>query len=736
MARSIQTRFRGQQGRVLACARVITRRLLPLAGLAVATACASAPPPPPPVVAPPYESKIASILRLEDRRVIEDAESRPPAPPAALDRRGRPLPAPPAPPALDLVTLLGDTEARVRRRAALALGRVGLASGVAPLVARVQDPDPEVRAMVAFALGLIGDGAAVVPLTAALDDPDPLVKGRAAHALGLIGADKASAAAAPIGAMVKALVDGGALATVPADDAATTQPETEAVRRGLLALAALRSYDGLATAVLDAQGRPRSAWWPVAQALSRVGDDRAVPALVELVSSPSPFTAGYAVRGLGQRKAVQAAAVLLPLLESSRPVHPQVRVSAVRAAGQLREAQAVTPLLALLERKDLSRSLELEILTALGELGADAAEPALIDRITARSPYVRAAALGALSKVDVVSFTTVLSGLDPDADWRVRAALADALTVLHPDNASPMLQRLLADKDARVWPAAIRAWSTLKLPGLEQHLSSGLSRDDVGVRAAAAELIAARKLAGLREALVAAEQRARSDSSGEARWAALTALATLDAAAARAAMQEALTDRDWALRLRAARWLVAQEGSSDALARIRPAPTSVPAEVYAATRLITPTYSPQVYVETAKGTIQVELAVLDAPLTVENFVTLARKGYFDGLQIHRVVPAFVVQDGDPRGDGSGGPGYSIRDELNDRPYLRGTVGMALSGPDTGGSQWFITHAPQPHLEGKYTVFGQVVSGMEVVDRLEMGDTITRIRVWDGVTAPR
>lgn len=714
----------------------MTRRLLPLAGLAVATACASAPPPPPPVVAPPFEPKIASILRLEDRRVLEDAESRPVAPPPALDRRGRPLPAPPAPPALDLVTLLDDTDARVRRRAALAIGRVGLPAGAAPLIGRLQDPDADVRAMAAFALGLLGDAAAVDPLARALADPNALVKGRAAHALGLLGPDKAGRVAPAIATMVKALVDGGALATPPADDAAPAAAETEAVRRGVLALASLRSYDGLAAAVLDTQGRPRSAWWPIAQALSRVGDDRAVPALVELVSSPSPFTAGYAVRGLGERRAEQGRAVLLPLLERGRQVHPQVRVSAVRAAGQLRETRAVTSLLSLLDQKDVPQGLELEIVTALGLLEARDAEPYLIDRLTASSPYVRAAALRALAKVDIVSFTTALSGLDLDADWRVRAAMAEALTALHPDNASPMLQRLLADKDARVVPAALRAWSTLKLPGLEAHLAAALARDDVGVRAAAADLIGERKLSGLRDALVAAEQRARADSADDARWAALTALASLDVTAARGPMQDALADRDWALRLRAARWLVGQDPASDALTRIRPAPTSVAADVYAATRVITPTYSPQVYLETAKGTVQIELAVLDAPLTVENFMTLARKGYFDGLQIHRVVPAFVVQDGDPRGDGSGGPGYSIRDELNDRPYLRGTVGMALSGPDTGGSQWFITHAPQPHLEGRYTVFGQVVSGMEVVDRLEMGDTVTRVRVWDGVTAPQ
>jgi len=116
---------------------------------------------------------------------------------------------------------------------------------------------------------------------------------------------------------------------------------------------------------------------------------------------------------------------------------------------------------------------------------------------------------------------------------------------------------------------------------------------------------------------------------------------------------------------------------------------------------------------------------------VDNFVTLARKGFFDGVAIHRVVPDFVVQDGDPRGDGEGGPGYTIRDELNERPYLRGTVGMALSGKDTGGSQFFITQSPQPHLDAKYTVIGRVVNGMDVVDRIQQNDVIRRIRVWDG-----
>jgi cyclophilin family peptidyl-prolyl cis-trans isomerase len=148
---------------------------------------------------------------------------------------------------------------------------------------------------------------------------------------------------------------------------------------------------------------------------------------------------------------------------------------------------------------------------------------------------------------------------------------------------------------------------------------------------------------------------------------------------------------------------------------------------------VKPPVATEALIDTDHGTIRIALAVEDAPLTVENFLALARKHYFDGLSFHRVVQNFVVQTGDPRGDGEGGPGYTIRDELNQRPYLRGTVGMALDPwPDTGGSQFFITHSPQPHLDAKYTVFGRVIAGMEVVDKIEPSDLIRRVRVSDGV----
>jgi cyclophilin family peptidyl-prolyl cis-trans isomerase len=136
-------------------------------------------------------------------------------------------------------------------------------------------------------------------------------------------------------------------------------------------------------------------------------------------------------------------------------------------------------------------------------------------------------------------------------------------------------------------------------------------------------------------------------------------------------------------------------------------------------------------IKTALGSLQIKVEADLGPLAAGNFVALASCGYYDSIVFHRVVPGFVIQGGDPRGDGNGGPGYTIRCELTERPFGRGAVGMALSGRDTGGSQFFITVAPTPHLDGEYTLFGRVANGMDVVDRVRPGDVIDRVEVWDG-----
>jgi cyclophilin family peptidyl-prolyl cis-trans isomerase len=127
--------------------------------------------------------------------------------------------------------------------------------------------------------------------------------------------------------------------------------------------------------------------------------------------------------------------------------------------------------------------------------------------------------------------------------------------------------------------------------------------------------------------------------------------------------------------------------------------------------------------------IRIEFYPEDAPKTVENFVTLARKGFYNGLSFHRVVPDFVVQGGCPKGDGTGGPGYQIKAEFNKQKHVRGSVAMARSQhPDSAGSQFYITYGATPHLDNNYTVFGKVVAGMEEVDRIKQGDRMTTVAI--------
>jgi peptidyl-prolyl cis-trans isomerase B (cyclophilin B) len=129
------------------------------------------------------------------------------------------------------------------------------------------------------------------------------------------------------------------------------------------------------------------------------------------------------------------------------------------------------------------------------------------------------------------------------------------------------------------------------------------------------------------------------------------------------------------------------------------------------------------------GDVTIEFFPDDAPKTVENFVTLAKGGFYDGLTFHRVVPGFVVQGGDPKGDGTGGPGYQIKAEFNRQKHVRGTVAMARSqDPDSAGSQFYITYGPTPHLDNNYTVFGRVISGMELVDGIQKGDRMKSVKI--------
>lgn len=138
----------------------------------------------------------------------------------------------------------------------------------------------------------------------------------------------------------------------------------------------------------------------------------------------------------------------------------------------------------------------------------------------------------------------------------------------------------------------------------------------------------------------------------------------------------------------------------------------------------------QAVIETNKGTIKLDLYPEHAPVTVNNFVFLSREGFYDGVKFHRVIDNFVIQGGDPTGTGRGGPGYRFEDELKDNPlqHETGVISMANAGPGTNGSQFFITHSPQPHLDGKHTVFGKVVDGMDVVNDIQQGDQMEQVTI--------
>jgi cyclophilin family peptidyl-prolyl cis-trans isomerase/HEAT repeat protein len=684
-------------------------------------------------IAPPeitWEQKLGWIVRLEDQRILRDPN---PAPPAIIQGATPTSPvvyALPAP--SDLVRLLGDPEGRVRRRAALAVGRVGLVEGVEPLLPLLSDADVEVRQMATFALGLIGHASARPALLQALQDPEPVVQGRAAEALGQI-ANRADADA--VSAMVRTHIAAGALKGIEPDDLGyPLAPSVEAVRLGLYALVRLGSYEALAAAALEAGGQPVSRWWPVAYALQRAADARAVPALLSLINTPGRYTAAFAVRGLATTKATQAVASIRPIVEQRRG-DPAIVIQAIRALASLGDTAAMPALIKIVADPSADPNLRLEVMTAITTLADGSSADVLVELISDRLAAIRGLALRGLARVDPDVFIATLAGLEPDSDWTVRVAEANALASLPADRSLPRLTTLLEDKDPRVVPAAIAALAIARPPGVEKTLLAQLRGDDFAVRAAAASALATIKAVSAVPALLEAYKEAAADLAYVARAAILTAVNALEPATGRQLLQQALTDRDWALRVRAAT-LLREQGVADVDAAIRPATVGQPIEDAAWQALIAPSFSPHAFIDTDKGTIEIELAVLDAPLTVNNFVTLARRGFFTGVAIHRVVPDFVVQDGDPRGDGEGGPGYTIRDELNQRPYLRGTVGMALDWEDTGGSQFFITHSPQPHLDARYTVFGHVVSGMEIVDRIGPWDVVRGVRIWDGVTASR
>ena len=693
-----------------------------VAALLLAGSCKSAPPPKPIVTAPPpapparavpLDTKVAWMIRLEHQRLLRDPGA------STTDPSGGRLDSAP-----DLEVLARDADAALRRRALLSIGRVGDPASLPALVKALADPDENVRTAAAFSIGILGAPGSSAPLVDLLKDPSPVIRGRVAEALGLLG----DTTTAP--AVATAFSDCAPhLAAIASEDEGVVAPEAEACRLALFALVRLRNYESLARVALDAQGGPVSRWWPVAYALQRIGDARAVGALSTLASTPGVYTASFALRGLASLRDSRAVDPATSIA-GRRDADVRVRVAAVRALAELRAAGAVPVLLKALDDPATPRNLVIEIVTALGAIGDRRALDAVLDRLTDRSAAMRAAAFRSAARIDQDAFLLVFSGFEPDRDWSVRAAVAGALATLPAARVRAAVIDLVTDPDVRVQGPALEALVQVGGTDVPARLFAALEAPDFAVRATAARLVGESKADGGAAQLEAAYKRADGDATPVARAAILQALSRYGAAAARPTLIAATRDRDWAVRRRAAE-LLRELGDASA-EPTRPAPTRQQPEYFGSDALLHPPFAPHAFIETERGTIEIELNMTDAPVTSLTFIELARAGFFNGLKVHRLVPNFVIQAGDPRGDGEGGPGYAIRDELSPLPFVRGTVGLAIDSRDTGGSQFFITLSPQPHLDGRYTVFGRVVQGFDRLDEITPWDVIERVRIWDGV----
>jgi peptidylprolyl isomerase len=602
----------------------------------------------------------------------------------------------------------------VRGRAALALARLQDSTTVDDLGGvLLGDKVVEVRREAAFALGQIGHRSALAPLsTAAERDSDLEVRALALEALGKVGDARGT----------------------PICVAALAARETELRREGALALwriADPRAQRPLTDALRDPDPEVR---WGAAYALEKMADTAAVVrAMASVVGDSSARVRAYAARTLGRMRSRLGTGLLLDLLEDPDLA---VRVNAARSLGQIADSSAVPQLLSHLA--DPHPYVRESAAAALGQIGDAMAAPAVREAGADPESGVRAATATTLSRL--LAGEEARRALEPflaDRESYVRAQAASALGRLSDPESEADLVALLGGKlpgggkaEARERAAAASALGERKAAGARSALVSALDSGDAALVASAAEALGAMGASDSATvaALEAAARASASPNEPDIAVGVLEALATLKATAALPLGVELLRSPQVQTR-EAARKLVRALVSEEEAARLEAenAPPAWKPAALAPYRTAPPA-ARRAVLETSRGRITLDLFSGDAPRTVANFVQLAEKGYFDGTVFHRVVPNFVIQDGDPTRTGWGGPGYAIRCEYNRHRYRAGALGMALAGKDTGGSQFFLTHSPQPHLDGRYTVFGQVRTGMDVVQRVQVGDGIERVRL--------
>lgn len=619
----------------------------------------------------PYTVERALVGGPEIRRELARALGRVP------DRRAVPL----------LVELAEDSEAAVRRAAVFALGEHEAAGAVASLSRRVVDPDSETGRLAVEALAKAG--ASLVTVEEALAELSDEERRRRLLP-SLYRFDERSSL--PVAAEMAGDADVGRELHRLAVYAMARDAIPEAAPH-------LRAY-------LDDPDPWIRGW--AARALGEVGDRSDLARIRALLDDEASGPVIQALRA-GRRllsRGVAAAdedwrAAVLALLEDERI---DVRLTALEVAGVWLRDERLERKLARRFGEGPARERELALL-ALAEGKSARADEALgvaTRSLDASLRHAAASAAAALGRADI------LERLARDASPAVRsAALQGRLAELPEADATGVAEAAVGDPDAGVRATALE-W-------FREHPRVPAAVLWRAVERSADDLIPDARLAGVR-ALAARGVRAPAEGETVARG--LATMAQEGDYIVRRAAIEQLRELEREGALRGIDVVVPELGA------VHRRLTLVDYEQI----VVRSRHSRRLAILTEVGGITVELDCPRFPLTCLNFTSLAEQGFYDGLSFHRVVPGFVVQGGDPRGDGRGGPGYRVRDEIGRLRYDRGgVVGMAHSGPDSAGSQFFVTLSAQPHLDGEYTAFGVVVEGLDLLDRIVQGDRIETVR---------